>query len=439
MKHERNQNKLLVYFSVLMVLIIVALVVYSKGFQGRTVAGQAASTCMTITQQVQSDGRISLYLKWNQIVGKSGYQIYKNGAYYSSAGPFATTFLDTNVYNSGTITYKVSDKSNWASCSGSFTVAPTCTPSCNKCDLDGNGVITVEEAQKIWQSNIDINCDGNAGEIADVQWCSGNCIKATCADYGYATSCTNNMVCEKVYPEGNLACCKCVPPRCTDSDGGQNLFVAGEAVTSTGGVSDYCDFMQGSVYMVMEAICQDGVPTHLQLTCPNEAPYCNRAVCSQKPPVCTDSDNGENVYLRGTVKESRMAIGPESTDYCENLGTKQPWNNCYGDNCGVREYYCQDQSVFMAFADYYCPLGCKDGACLQRTCTDTDGINYNTKGSCVDNNAYIYPVSDHCQNDDGVIHLYEMYCHPYSKQCFSAPGYVCPDGFVCSDGACVPG
>ncbi|MBW2996229.1 hypothetical protein KY332_02905 [Candidatus Woesearchaeota archaeon] len=69
-------------------------------------------------------------------------------------------------------------------------------------------------------------------------------------------------------------------------------------------------------------------------------------------------------------------------------------------------------------------------------CTDTDGgMDYYTKGTCVDSNAYPTGATDHCQVDEGVMHLYEMYCHS-EYECHSAEGYECPNG--CADGACIP-
>ena len=154
-------------------------------------------------------------------------------------------------------------------------------------------------------------------------------------------------------------------PGCVDSDGGRDLYEAGEARGSDGrGASDYCDFMQSEKGILHEAVCIDGAASFAEITCPSSAPYCNKGVCSKQKPACTDTDGGENIFVKGTITEPRNSDGPKHTDYCENINTKRAMDSCEGSACGIREYYCSSPYRTTSYKDIRCPNGCSDGVCL---------------------------------------------------------------------------
>jgi len=225
---------------------------------------------------------------------------------------------------------------------------------------------------------------------------------------------------------------------CTDSDGGMNIYTAGEAKNYPYGLSDSCDFLSGK-NVLNEAICgQDGIPKYQNVTCPANTPYCNMAVCSNTPPKCTDTDGGIYPNVKGSVTESHLKDPQPHTDYCEDITTLLPaydssTNACAaGSSCGVREFYCN--GLNLGFKDLLCSNGCSNGACLQSTnisnatCTDSDGgINYYVFGTATDNTK---SYSDYCSSQNG---LNEAFCDPvYGANIASA--YNCPYG--CSNGAC---
>lgn len=200
----------------------------------------------------------------------------------------------------------------------------------------------------------------------------------------------NPISCEDLnYGEGELGCtgictynitrCEEMINRsnCTDSDNGINIFVAGETyIRHSGGGSgmyDSCDFSLGHNNVLLEGICENNNPKRINITCPTQTPYCNKAVCSINPPTCIDTDDGMDITIKGTVIESRFKEGPENTDYCEYISNKQPAENgCIGSDCGVREYTCSSP-ISTTFIDVPCPLGCQNGACTNKTTNKTLG------------------------------------------------------------------
>ncbi|GEM_PF-2870364 len=98
-------------------------------------------------------------------------------------------------------------------------------------------------------------------------------------------------------------------------------------------------------------------------------------------PICTDSDGGKDYYVKGTAEEKGTTN--VFTDICDseltNPGHPVDANLLY-------EYFCgdgqpgQDFQAGQVFQDtYYCPSGCKNGACTLSTVTleklETD-MNY---------------------------------------------------------------
>lgn len=164
---------------------------------------------------------------------------------------------------------------------------------------------------------------------------------------------------------------------CTDSDGGRDVFVAGFAEGPEGGTYDYCDFTTNLDGNLQEAVCSNGVAIHESLPCPAGTPYCNRGVCSSKAPVCTDTDGGVNVEIRGTITEPRFPDGPQHTDYCQSMDTKQPLDSCDGPDCGIREYYCTTPYYSTTWKDVACPAGCVGGSCRTvSACIDSTIVGF---------------------------------------------------------------
>ena len=141
---------------------------------------------------------------------------------------------------------------------------------------------------------------------------------------------------------------------------------------------------------------------------------------------CSDSDGGENWYVKGVV------IGPDKyggghfgADYCDSSE----------DPNGLMEGYCD--AGFVNFKLYSCPNGCSDGACIPvetPTCTESDGgINYYVRGTITGNDIHGNgnPGVDYCAYGLKTT-LMEGFCDSgYAN--FIA--YDCPNG--CKDGACI--
>jgi hypothetical protein len=88
--------------------------------------------------------------------------------------------------------------------------------------------------------------------------------------------------------------------------------------------------------------------------CPNG---CNKGACVIAPPApeCTDSDGGNNIYVKGTTKgyllDSSMYV--EKSDYCVIEGE---------ENGRLVESFCYNGQV--ADINHDCPAGCVDGECI---------------------------------------------------------------------------
>ena len=130
---------------------------------------------------------------------------------------------------------------------------------------------------------------------------------------------------------------------CSDTDGGENIYVAGTVTVHTGLVSaEYLDKCMDSS-TVEEYYCSgDGYATEI-VKCP--AGYeCDGGACRE--PACTDTDNGVNIFIKGVVNKGADSY----PDYCTDAQN------------GI-EYYCQDNQVENE--EFTCPAGysCTDGKC----------------------------------------------------------------------------
>ena len=250
---------------------------------------------------------------------------------------------------------------------------------------------------------------------------------------------------------------------CEDSDGGENIYVVGEASDLNGGSFDACTFLNNTNGLLRESVCVNNIPTHVEIICPEETPYCNMAVCSSEEPICTDTDGGSDQYIQGTITEPRLEDGPQYTDYCQNMETFQPTDPCSGPLCGVREFYCQNPYVTTTYNNIPCPSGCANGACVGEfnyECTDSDdGNNYflkgNTSGQLPAPEPFFGSMEDQCITFDengtvtltfdpedcsgencGVQEYYCDYSETYNTEFVAVESVLCDSG-VCQDGACV--
>ncbi|MDD5650492.1 MAG: hypothetical protein PHF86_08770 [Candidatus Nanoarchaeia archaeon] len=78
--------------------------------------------------------------------------------------------------------------------------------------------------------------------------------------------------------------------------------------------------------------------------------------------TCSDSDNGNNPFVKGTIAGTDAAGNPYTmTDYCSDktIGIS---NRIYY----VKEYYCDMETYSGWNVDFtVCENGCSDGACIQ--------------------------------------------------------------------------
>ncbi|MFH1398683.1 MAG: hypothetical protein ABIG95_01060 [Candidatus Woesearchaeota archaeon] len=226
--------------------------------------------CSVMVQDmIRTDGKYNKKVFWNAVEGADAYHLWRcEGSGCSDwqwvNSIYGSVYLDSNNGNgfgNEVLTYKLSVKPKpgcaiWPSCTSSS--YEPCTSSCNVCDFDNNGRVTIGDCAKIWMSQIDANCDGQPGTIADVQWCTMclgtgvpscevTCSKCDTDSNGVVapteigliigmnldTNCdgTTGEVADAMWCSANCAC--------VDSDGA-NLKVRGNCTDSKGTYLDQC-------------------------------------------------------------------------------------------------------------------------------------------------------------------------------------------------------
>src|SRR3989338_2037364 len=164
--------------------------------------------------------------------------------------------------------------------------------------------------------------------------------------------------------------------KCNATDGGINYNVLGTVmVTRWIFTQKYYDSCSGNSANLLERYCSAKGALQTQLyKCPAG---CKNGACITNQ-TCTDTDGGENYYVKGAVSgyDGNGAYIANISDVCEgsNLTVPISINN-------LRERICY--GIYGKDVFYTCPSGCKNGACVSnQTCTDSDGgLNYYVKGN----------------------------------------------------------
>jgi len=134
--------------------------------------------------------------------------------------------------------------------------------------------------------------------------------------------------------------------------------------------------------------------------------------------TCTESDAGQDYYIKGTVTYTGQ------TNYIPDT----PGGNTYTDACGgsaVNEFYCENGELKSASFSG-CVYGCMNGACLA------------TKPECVSNNDCPKEILKYCDGANACTSTTNSNCD--NGKCVEAPGIpgectTCPNG--CKDGTCL--
>jgi len=143
---------------------------------------------------------------------------------------------------------------------------------------------------------------------------------------------------------------------------------------------------------------------------------------------CSDTDNGRNYYIKGTV-----TISNDTTLYSDTCSASQ-----------LTEKYCflRNGKPAVGSVVYTCPDGCSNGACtgtIILTCEDTDtanGITVKGKVYGVDATGAFYEVWDYCSGAGDKVA--EMYCKAPTSgigKIAEAEVKSCVSG--CEDGVCL--
>ena len=166
--------------------------------------------------------------------------------------------------------------------------------------------------------------------------------------------------------------------KCNDTDGGINYNVLGTVmVTRWIFTQKYYDSCSGNSANLLERYCSTKGALQTQVyKCPSG---CKNGACVSNQ-TCTDTDGGENYYVKGIVSgyDGNGAYIANISDVCEgsNLTAPISINN-------LRERICD--GIYGKDVFYTCPNGCSDGACItntNQTCTDSDGgKNYYVLGN----------------------------------------------------------
>ena len=159
----------------------------------------------------------------------------------------------------------------------------------------------------------------------------------------------------------------------------------------------------------------------LNETCFNGGSCNNEQVECYLEGNCFDSDGGYNLSVYGNITDK---FGNKEQDFC-----------VYGSQNQIMEYFCLTNGSYNSNVSL-CPNGeiCLNGRCTSppnlANCSDGDnGTNIYIQARTIINNSFSY--DDSCVNNRIV---QEFSCN--SDKSLNISNISCPNGYVCSDGAC---
>jgi hypothetical protein len=237
---------------------------------------------------------------------------------------------------------------------------------------------------------------------------------------------------------------------------GERINISGADIWGDYGYDCYSDSDCSYEKVCKSGNCVAGDVGDVQCTHDYDCPSSN--VCSNYKCVeqnvegkCVDSDGGDNIYVKGEVKQGGVLLGADCcaiNGKCSDTGT-QLW-----------EFECSDDTGLAVGHLVECKDGCVNGSCLQgeslKDCYDSDGgINYYLAGYvdangdkfndyCMQKSNFVANVIEGGLPEDGDSAevyvkgvLVEYYCYVNDKGENKAltQNYICPTG--CSNGACV--
>lgn len=232
---------------------------------------------------------------------------------------------------------------------------------------------------------------------------------------------------------------------CVDSDGGVDYYTKGVVNISSIEFEDWC---LNDTY-VHEMYCGFAATNSEDYECPYG---CSNGVCVQENETnqttanCTDTDDGKNYYVKGTITTSY----DENSDPHIVEGKGHVTDRCVNDT-QLDEYYCENgygKGISITCpcedgictgpfcGDAFCNLNensttCPEDCSTNVTCTDSDeGLDYSVKGSAsgMRRSGVFENNTDKCVDN---ITLLEWYCIDGLLDGF---WYECPSG--CAGGAC---
>jgi len=133
------------------------------------------------------------------------------------------------------------------------------------------------------------------------------------------------------------------------------------------------------------SVCVNGTQTRLVRTssptgCTGGNPVITQA-CTPAT-ACTDSDNGKNYLIKGTLTTDASEWTSPVSDSCQTSVSNRQYQNiasCTGNNCYISEYYCNGVNP-VKNSPVKCTNGCTDGACATWCYTFTKTLSLGSRG-----------------------------------------------------------
>jgi hypothetical protein len=225
----------------------------------------------------------------------------------------------------------------------------------------------------------------------------------------------NNSKTETYWCNNGCSSGACIGAVCSETDSGRDYFNAGVTTDANGNRStDICaNGILGEYYCGSD----NRTTNYESITCANGCDSYNKA-CKATVPLCTDSDNGKDYFVKGTTS---ITGGSSLIDQCV-------------DSTQLKEHYCASSTSTTISTEYkICTNGCEYGLCkpvVSQTCNDPDGKNYNRKETMT---YFGLLYTDYC-NSQYPRHVVEYYCN--NEGVGKAEYGSCGSG-TCSYGACV--